>query len=316
MNKRVFLQKHKSKIIKILKLLFVFCVFFLGVNLLFVAFKAGVLFTSFILSVEYFVHNDGVIFYRALQILLLASFVREYIRSNKIKYGPKDRFTWKRKKYGFLHFVKRCVLVTVIYCLGAFAAPIAIECVANSYRIILIVLSKLWVVIPVFIAIKFVFFLARYARAVKKRKVFFEKISLLCDQKNVKFEQNGGIFPLEDKNNNGADFSIEYLGERYECKFIYSLKIGDTMSLTNTGEGSNIYDYRLGQVHLWRRITTFRYDFEGRSKKILVILPTPQKVMHAEGGCYLDIGDKVGEYTVYTATAFLNALERDCLNSF
>ena len=88
------------------------------------------------------------------------------------------------------------------------------------------------------------------------------------------------------------------------------------MSLTNTGEGSNIYDYRLGQVHLWRRITTFRYDFEGRSKKILVILPTPQKVMHAEGGCYLDIGDKVGEYTVYTATAFLNAFERDCLNSF
>ena len=316
MNKRVFLQKHKNKIIKILKILFVSCMLLLGVNLLFVAFQTGVLFTSFILSVEYFVHNDGVIFYRALQILLLASFVREYIRSNKIKYGPKDRFTWKRKKYGFLHFAKRCMLVIIIYCLGAFAAPIVIECVANNYRIILIVLSKLWVVIPVFIAIKFVFFLARYARAVKKRKVFFEKISALCDQKNVRFEQNSGIFPLEDKNNNEADFSIEYLGERYECKFIYSLKRGAKMSLTDKGEGSNIYDYRLGQVHLFRSVTTFRYDFEGSAQKVLIILPTPQKVMRAEGGRHLEIGDKVGEYTVYTATAFLNALERDCLHYF
>ena len=88
------------------------------------------------------------------------------------------------------------------------------------------------------------------------------------------------------------------------------------MSLTDRGEGSVIYDYRLGQVHLFRRITTFRYDFEGRGKKVLIILPTPKRVIHAEGGRSLEIGDKVGEYTVYTATAFLNALERDCLHYF
>ena len=313
----MFLQKYKKESILLLKILIALVAFLLGFHLLFFAFQCGILFTSFILSIEYFARNDGIIFCRLLQALLLISLIREYITSNKVKQGPKDRFTWKRKKRGTpLHFAKRCVLMIAIYCLGGLAAPVAIECVANSYRIILIILSKLWIVAVVILVVKIIFHLIRYARAVKKRKVFFKKLSALCNQKNVTFEQNGGIFPLEKRHKNDADFSIVQDGVRYECKFIYSLKRGDKMSLTDKGGGSNIYDYRLGQVHLFRKITTFRYDFEGSAQKLLIILPVPKTVIHAEGGRHLEIGDKVGEYTVYTATAFLNALERECLHYF
>ena len=313
----MFLQKHKRKIIKFSKILLALGALALGSNLLFLAFKGGILFTSFMFSIEYFAHNDGMVFCRVLQILLLVSLVKEYITSNRVKQGPKDRFTWKRKKRGtLLHFAKRCVLIIAIYCLGGVAAPAAIECVANSYRIILILLSRLWIVAVVFLAFKIVFYLIRYARALNKRRGFIKKLSALCDQKNVAFEQNGNIFPLEKRNKTDADFSIVSCGTQYDCRFIYALKKLDTMSLTDRGEGSVIHDYRLGQVHLFRRITTFRYDFEGRGKKVLIILPTPKRVIHAEGGRSLEIGDKVGEYTVYTATAFLNALERDCLHYF
>lgn len=313
----MFLQKHKSKIIKFSKILLAFGALALGSNLLFLAFQGGILFTSFTLSIEYFARNDGMVFCRILQGLLFISLVREYIMSNKIKQGPKDRFTWKRKKRGtLLHFAKRCALVIAIYCLGGIAAPVAIECVANSYRIILILLSKLWIGAVVFLVLKIFFYLIRYMKAVGKRKAFFQKLSTLCAQKDVIFEQNGDIFPLEKRNKNDADFLVSLGGVRYDCKFIYSLKRGDTMSLNDEGEGALIYDYRLGQVHLWRRVTTFRYDFEGGAQKVLIILPTPKRVMHAEGGRHLEIGDKVGEYTVYTATSFLNALERDCLHYF
>ena len=313
----MFLQKYKKESILLLKILIALVAFLLGFHLLFLAFQVGILFTSFILSIEYFARNDGIIFCRILQALLLISLIREYITNNKVKQGPKDRFTWKRKKRGTpLHFAKRCVLMIAIYCLGGLAAPVAIECVANSYRIVLILLSKLWIVAVAFLTLKIIFYLVRYARAVKKRKVFFKKLSALCDQKNVTFEQNGGIFPLEKRNKNDADFLVVQGGIQYDCKFIYALKRGDTMSLNDKGEGSNIYDYRLGQVHLFRKITNFCYDFEGNGKKILIILPTPKKVIHAEGGRHLEIGDKVGEYTVYTATAFLNTLERDCLHYF
>ena len=317
MSSVVILQKYKKESILLLKILIALVAFLLGFHLLFLAFQGGILFTAFLFSIEYFALHDGMLFCRILQALLLISLIREYIISNKVKQGPKDRFTWKRKKRGTpLHFATRCVLMIAIYCLGGVAAPVAIECVANSYRIILVILSKLWSVAVAFLALKIIFYLVRYARAVKKRKAFFKKLSVLCDQKSVIFEQNGDVFPLEKKHKNDADFSVVLGGVRYECKFIYALKRGETMSLTDTGEGSNIYDYRLGHVHLFRSVTTFRYSFEGREKKVLIILPTPHKVIHAEGGRYLEIGDKVDEYTVYTATAFLNALERDCLHYF
>lgn len=302
-------QKQKSKIIQALQIALVLCAFILGSQLLFFAFQGGILLTSFMFSIEYFAHNDGKIFCWVLQILLLFSLVKEFIANNKTKKG-------KRKKNNgtILHLFARCVFIIVIYCLGAFFAPAAIECVANSYRIILLFLIKLWIVAAVLLLINLLFYLARYARAVEKRKSFVTKLSALCDSKNVILEQIGGVFPLDNRRKNEADFSIVYRGVRYDCKFIYSLRKYDTMILTNRGEGSIICDYRLGQVHLFRRMTFFRYDFESNSPKILIILPTSKRVIHSESGRNLDVGDKVGEYTVYTATAFLNALERDCLN--
>ena len=174
--------------------------------------------------------------------------------------------------------------------------------------------SKLWIIAAVFLTIKVFLYVAHYVRAVIKRKIFTQKLFSLCDRKKVILGQISSVFPLDNRRKNDADFSIVHCGTRYECKFIYSLRKYDTMVLTNYGEGSIVYDCRLGQIHLFRRMTLFRYGFEGRSSKILIILPTPKKVMHSESGRDLDVGDKVGEYTVYTGTAFLNALERNCLN--
>ncbi len=302
-------QSYKRKIINFLKILLVLVTFLLGSQLLFFAFQGGILLTSFMFSIEYFAHNDGEIFCWALQILLLVSLVKEFIANNKTKKGRR-----KKNNGTILHLFARCVSLIALYCLGGAAAPAAIECVANYYRIVLLFLSKLWIVVAVILIVKVVFYLVRYARAVIKRKRFTETLFELCDQKNIRLEQNGGIFPLDNRRKDEADLSVVHRGTKYECKFVYSLRKYDTMILTNYGEGSVVYDYRLGQVHLFRRMTFFRYDFESNSPKILIILPTSKRVIHSESGRDLDVGDRAGEYTVYTATAFLNALERDCLN--
>ncbi len=302
-------QKQKSKIRQALQIVLVLCAFIFGSQLLLWAFRGGILLTAFMFSIEYFAHNDGEIFCWILQILLLVSLVREYIVNNKTQKGKR-----KKNNKTISHLFARCVSLIALYCLGGAAAPAAVECVANYYRIILLFLSKLWIVAVVLLIIKIVFYSARYARAVGKRKAFVTKLSALCDSKKEILEQIGGVFPLENRCKNEADFSIIHRGERFDCKFVYSLRKYDTMILTNIGEGSIIYDYRLGQVHLFRRMTIFRYDFESNSSKILIILPTSKRVIHSESGRDLDVGDRVGEYTVYTATAFLNALERDCLN--
>ncbi len=61
--------------------------------------------------------------------------------------------------------------------------------------------------------------------------------------------------------------------------------------------------------------TQFSYAFEGEGKKILIISPTPYKMFVTGGGTNhaLDIGDRVGEYMIYTGTSFINAIQRDSI---
>ncbi|MBQ5389984.1 MAG: hypothetical protein IIU58_03670, partial [Clostridia bacterium] len=61
--------------------------------------------------------------------------------------------------------------------------------------------------------------------------------------------------------------------------------------------------------------TQFSYAFEGEGKKILILSPTPYKMFVMGGGKNhaLDIGDCVGEYTVYTGTSFINAVQRNSI---
>ena len=121
------MKNTKSKIITSLKILVVVGAFALGSNILLLVFHGGILLTSFMFSIEYFAHNDGEIFCWALQILLLVSLVKEFIANNKTKKGRR-----KKNNGTILHLFARCVFIIVIYCLGAFFTPAAIECVANS----------------------------------------------------------------------------------------------------------------------------------------------------------------------------------------
>ena len=59
------------------------------------------------------------------------------------------------------------------------------------------------------------------------------------------------------------------------------------------------------------------FGFESEGKKILIVLPIPKKIYVGTVNSAprpADTGEKAGEYTVYNASGFLGALERDCLN--
>ena len=55
---------------------------------------------------------------------------------------------------------------------------------------------------------------------------------------------------------------------------------------------------------------------EVNGKKILIVVPIPRKFFvstNQSSPRQADTGEKIGEYTIYNATGFLGALERDCL---
>jgi hypothetical protein len=67
---------------------------------------------------------------------------------------------------------------------------------------------------------------------------------------------------------------------------------------------------------IFQIMTQFDFGYESKNRKILILSPTPKKILVSLGGFQPregDVGEKVGEYTVYNATGFLNALDRDTL---
>ena len=61
--------------------------------------------------------------------------------------------------------------------------------------------------------------------------------------------------------------------------------------------------------------TEFTYGFEGDGKKVIIVCPTPHSIYVSGYGKnkLVDVADVIWGHTLMTGTAFLNALERDCI---
>ncbi len=234
-----------------------------------------------------------------------AYIVEEYKRKNNIAVSGKEQKP-------NLKILKRILFLILIYYLGGEFLPIFMVIFINTYQILGLFGHVLWILlvsIPILIAVSFAL---RYTRAKKKRKEFIDNLTKLCHSTRASLSDIRNINSSILKNLDGYNFSVEHKGVKYDCKLLCGLNKNDPMFLTEKGEGSIVHAVRFRRVELFKRVSTFRYDFEGDGKKILIILPVPKKLFSSMGRS-LDVGDKVGEYKIYTATGFLNALERDCL---
>ena len=73
---------------------------------------------------------------------------------------------------------------------------------------------------------------------------------------------------------------------------------------------------KVKKTELFRVRSWFEYDFSANAKKLLIINPIPKTVSASENGriSLIDNGDRVGEYKIYSATALVNAIDRNCLD--
>ena len=74
-------------------------------------------------------------------------------------------------------------------------------------------------------------------------------------------------------------------------------------------------DLMVGHGALGHRAT--RYSFDPDDKRILLLIPVPLFIYWREDGGWrpLYAAEKVGDYTVYSAAAFLNALDMNALEA-
>jgi hypothetical protein len=114
----------------------------------------------------------------------------------------------------------------------------------------------------------------------------------------------------------GANFTVEKNGKKYDCKFMSSLFPGSPIIFSDKGVGIKHTRIHVFHIELFSKMKDFKYEFESENKKLLIIVPTPKKIFSQIRGSKLgeaDTGEKLGEYTIYNSSGFLNSLDRNLL---
>lgn len=157
-----------------------------------------------------------------------------------------------------------------------------------------------------------VFYTVRYGRAVLARKQFLKRLNKLT-RENVKVRfPYRSIFGMRA----GESFTVYSKRKEYSCKLISAPKVMIPMWIHSCGAVEFLYIVRFLNIELFRHTKRYDIDYEADCQKILIIQPRPKRVYgaHEGKGWLLDNGDRVGAYRVFTAGAFLNTLERECLD--
>ncbi len=197
------------------------------------------------------------------------------------------------------------------------------------------------------IALLVVFFpwIFRNTRAFFKRWKFIRTLKKLCRERKYRLSKIRSPYLSLFKPHEGEDFSVYIQKRRYACKLITCKKRSQPIYIMPDGKAAFLVKVRFLRLVLFSYTKSFDFGYEADCKKVVIINPIPQRVLlpRAEfsdlmdeqsvltgksghrifaanvsnrysDSVELDNGDIVGGYELYSATAFLNALERDCID--
>ncbi|MBQ8747231.1 MAG: hypothetical protein IJZ08_05120 [Clostridia bacterium] len=153
-------------------------------------------------------------------------------------------------------------------------------------------------------------------RAYRKRRSFLCDLQRICKEKRYTLSPVRHPYLSAIRFAEGESFSVQTPKGRYSCKLIGGVRRLVPMILQANGEGCFVHALKMRGYEILRHESVFTFGYTSEDKKILIVSPVPKKVILRDRGRThtMDNGDYVGDFRMYTATAFLNALEREVLD--
>ena len=148
-------------------------------------------------------------------------------------------------------------------------------------------------------------YIYRILYSISKRRKLINELKNKYEVTDVK-RPISSIFSYKD----GENFTVSHNGVTYSVKLISGRK--RKIPIAFYPDGHLEYIIRFGIRGLYYEYSKhYIFDYPSEHQKIIVVNPVPRKLhtFHEAKLVDLDNGDKVGEYKIYTATAFLRALE-------
>ena len=159
-------------------------------------------------------------------------------------------------------------------------------------------------------------FAYRTIRAFRIRRSFLKGLKRLVDEKKCEITEIKHPYKSIFSVYKGESFRLTVNGVTYSCKLFGAPKKYTPFVLFPDGHGLWQVSIRVLRVELFTYNKHFNFGYESEFQKILIVNPIPKFYFTSFGRkiIALDNGDCVGGYKIYSATAFLNSIDRDCLD--
>lgn len=158
-------------------------------------------------------------------------------------------------------------------------------------------------------------FVIKRIRILLKRIKFIKNLKKSCSDNNYSLSKIKRPYLSLVKNCDGANFTVEAHGKKYACRLLSGKGKGVCMILFADGEMLYKYSVKIRGMEVYTNYKQFTYGYESEYKKCVVITSLPIKVMHGEKDKISNLftGDIIGDYYYFEPQAFINSLERDCI---
>ncbi len=212
------------------------------------------------------------------------------------------------------NLISQTATIVVVYSVGVMAALFALSMCLTT--IVYLSMAMPWFVGIIVALIVFLFILGYYL-AIVKRKKFFKNLRKICAYKNITLSKVKNPYRSIFIPRAPCVFSImDERGDMHDCRMITGIFKQRNVYLFSDGMGYVEINFALKGMTLYTGYRKFKYDISGNNKKILIVLPSPQKLFVTDGSNHhlVDSGDKVGQYRIFGGTGFINAVDVDCLD--
>ena len=203
-----------------------------------------------------------------------------------------------------------------IYGLGGFLLRFALPVLISAVNIAGALHEIRWwipiLILTVFFCGFWGFFLLR---ALHIRRRFFKNLKSLCRKNGYEICGKRRLYLSLLRYHDGINFTIHANGKAYDCKLFGAWRRHWELFFDEHGVFRSRHNFRFRRVEFLSYTTVCHFDFKSENHKICLVLPVPKEIRAGNEYWHrpIDTGVRVGDYRIFNATGFLNALERDCV---
>lgn len=213
---------------------------------------------------------------------------------------------------------KEIILICSVYALGAVGLFLLVPVARTVGKLLwsYITFEKKSILFVLIIAALITLTLFRIIRIFVKRRTCIQRIKKTCAAKGYTVSKIKkpylSLFCCPESDS----FQIRGGEKTYSCKLISARRRHTPLVIMSNGSMQFLHIFHIRSVKLFRITTTHKFGYASEHPKILIVNPIPKKVYTVESGKTIEIdnGHQIGDYTVYSSTAFVRALELDVLN--